>query len=201
MEFSIYQDSRRGGRKTNQDRIGYTYSRDSLLLVVCDGMGGHAGGEIASHLVARLFLERFEREAQPMLRSPTLFLQECMETAHQALLDYSARFQLVDTPRTTCVAAVIQANYAYWAHAGDTRLYFMRQGRSVHQTRDHSKVQFLVDNGVLTAEQALVHPDRNKVFSCLGGDIEPTVDYSPRVPIHEGDVVLLCTDGVWGAYD
>ncbi len=200
MEFSIYQDSRRGGRKTNQDRVGYTYSRDSLLMVVCDGMGGHTGGEIASHLAVRLFLERFEQEAQPMLRSPTLFIQDTMQRAHRALLDYAQRFKLVDTPRTTCVVCVVQANYIYWAHAGDSRLYMFRGGKIAHQTRDHSKVQYLVDSGAITAKQAQVHPDRNKVFSCLGGEIEPAVDYSPRIPMQQGDVVLISTDGLWGQF-
>jgi PPM family protein phosphatase len=201
MEFSIYQDSRRGGRKTNQDRVGYTYSRDALLMVVCDGMGGHTGGEIASHLCVRLFLERFEQEAQPMLRSPTMFLQDAMQRSHQALLDYAARFKLVDTPRTTCVAAVIQANYIYWAHAGDSRLYMFRGGALSQQTRDHSKVQYLLDSGLISAKDALVHPDRNKVFSCLGGEVEPAIDYSPRLPLQSGDVLLLATDGLWAQFD
>ncbi len=201
MEFSIYQDSRRGGRKTNQDRVGYTYSRDALLMVVCDGMGGHTGGEIASHLVVRLFLERFEQEAQSMLRSPTLFIQDTMQRAHQALLDYASRFKLVDTPRTTCVVCILQANYAYWAHAGDSRLYMFRNGKLFKQTRDHSKVQYLVDAGAITAKQAAVHPDRNKVFSCLGGEVEPAIDYSPRLPLVNGDVMLLCSDGLWAAFE
>jgi serine/threonine protein phosphatase PrpC len=201
MEFSIYQDSRRGGRKTNQDRVGYTYSRDALLMVVCDGMGGHTGGEIASHLCVRLFLERFEQEAQPMLRSPTLFIQDTMQRAHTALLDYAARFKLVDTPRTTCVACVIQANYVYWAHSGDSRLYMFRNSGLIHQTRDHSKVQYLVDSGLITPAQALTHPDRNKVFSCLGGEVEPAIDYSPRLPLQNGDTLLLASDGLWAQFD
>jgi PPM family protein phosphatase len=201
MEFSIYQDSRRGGRKTNQDRVGYTYSRDALLMVVCDGMGGHTGGEIASHLVVRLFLERFEQEAQPMLRSPTIFMQDTMQRAHKALLDYATRFRLVDTPRTTVVACVIQANYVYWAHAGDSRLYMFRDGKLAHLTRDHSKVQYLVDSGAITQKQAGTHPDRNKVFSCLGGEIEPAIDYSPRTPLVGGDVLLMATDGLWASFE
>jgi PPM family protein phosphatase len=201
MEFSIYQDSRRGGRKTNQDRVGYTYSRDALLMIVCDGMGGHAGGEIASHLVVRLFLERFEQEAQPMLRSPTLFIQDTLHRAHQALLDYAMRFKLLDTPRTTCVVCVVQANYVYWAHAGDSRLYMFRGGKLLKQTRDHSKVQYLIDAGAITPKQATEHPDRNKVFSCLGGEIDPSIDYSPRTPLQVGDVILICTDGLWAQFE
>jgi PPM family protein phosphatase len=71
MEFSIFQETRRGARKVNQDRLGYVYTRDALCLVVCDGMGGHVGGEIAAHIVVRLIIERFEAEAKPILSSPS----------------------------------------------------------------------------------------------------------------------------------
>ena len=67
MRFTIFQESRKGAREVNQDRIAYTYSRDTLLLVVADGMGGHVGGEIAAQIAVRLFIERFQQEAKPIL--------------------------------------------------------------------------------------------------------------------------------------
>ena len=200
MEFSIFQETRRGGRKVNQDRVGYIYTRDALFIVVADGMGGHVGGEIAAHITVRLLLERFEIEAKPILFSPVLFLQNAFKAAHEALSDYAQRFRLVDTPRTTCVACVIQDDAAFWAHAGDSRLYHMRRGGLVARTRDHSKVQYLLDNGVITAQEAIRHPDRNKVFSCFGGGVDPTVDFSARVPLHAGDILMLCSDGLWSSY-
>ncbi|MBS0320745.1 MAG: serine/threonine-protein phosphatase [Proteobacteria bacterium] len=197
MRFTIFQESRRGSRKVNQDRIAYTYGRDTLLLVICDGMGGHAGGEIAAQICARLFIERFQQEAKPVLRNPLKFLQDTMQRAHAALGSYANQFSMLETPRTTCVAVVVQAGHAYWAHVGDSRFYLFRQGGLIAQTKDHSKVQYLVDQGLIGAHEVVTHPDRNKIFSCLGGLVEPIVDLSKRTPLRNGDVMVLCTDGLW----
>jgi serine/threonine protein phosphatase PrpC len=197
MRFTIFQDSRKGARKVNQDRLAYTYGRDTLLLVVADGMGGHAGGEIAAQICVRLFIERFQQEAKPVLRNPLRFLQETMLRAHAALGSYANQFSMLETPRTTCVACVVQAGHAYWAHAGDSRFYLFRQGGLIGNTKDHSKVQYLVDQGLIGVADMAEHPDRNKVFSCLGGLVDPVIDLSRRTPLRNGDVLVLCTDGVW----
>jgi len=197
MRFTIFQESRKGSRKVNQDRIAYTYSRDTLLLVVADGMGGHAGGEIAAQIAVRLFIERFQQEAKPILRNPLKFLHETMLRAHAALGSYANQFSMLETPRTTCVAVIVQANHAYWAHVGDSRFYLFRQGALIGATKDHSKVQYLVDQGLIAADDVAVHPDRNKIFSCLGGLVDPVIDLSKRTALRNGDVLVLCTDGLW----
>jgi serine/threonine protein phosphatase PrpC len=198
MQFTIFQESRKGSRSTNQDRIAYTYSRDTLLLVVADGMGGHAGGEIAAQIAVRMFVERFHREATPALRSPLAFLHDTMVNAHAALGSYSAQYSMLETPRTTCVACIVQGGHAYWAHVGDSRLCHYRQGSLLSQTRDHSKVQYLVDQGLLSSAEVGEHPDRNKVYSCLGGMANPVIDLSTRALLRDGDILMLCTDGLWG---
>jgi len=198
MRFTIFQDSRKGARKVNQDRIAYTYGRDTLLLVVADGMGGHAGGEIAAQICVRLFIERFQQEAKPVLKHPVQFLQDSMQRAHAALGSYAAQFSMLETPRTTCVACVVQAGQAYWAHVGDSRLYLFRQGGLIGQTKDHSKVQYLIDQGQISDDDVATHPDRNKIFSCLGGLVDPVIDVSRRTPLRNGDVIVMCTDGLWG---
>jgi PPM family protein phosphatase len=200
MRFTIFQESRKGSRAVNQDRIAYTYSRDTLLMVVADGMGGHAGGEIAAQIAVRLFIECFHQQAKPVLKSPLAFLHESMVRAHAALGSYSTQFSMLETPRTTCVACIVQAGFAYWAHVGDSRLSLFRQGALVSQTRDHSKVQYLIDQGLIGAAEAADHPDRNKIYSCLGGLVDPVIDLSNRTPLKNGDVMVMCTDGLWGPF-
>jgi serine/threonine protein phosphatase PrpC len=200
MRFTIFQESRKGAREVNQDRIAYTYSRETLLLVVADGMGGHLGGEIAAQIAVRLFIERFQQEAKPILRNPLKFMQETLLRAHAALASYASQFSMLETPRTTCVAAVVQGNHAYWAHVGDSRLYLLRQGKLIGATKDHSKVQYLVDQGIIAPQDVPTHPDRNKIFSCLGGAAEPVIDLSKRTPLANGDILILCSDGLWSVY-
>jgi serine/threonine protein phosphatase PrpC len=198
MKFSIYQESRRGARKSNQDRIAYSYGREALIMIVADGMGGHLHGEVAAQIAVQFVIEAFEREAKTKLADPFMFLIKSITNAHHAIVGYAVANKLEDTPRTTCVACVVQDSIAYWAHVGDSRLYLIRNGRVQAQTKDHSRVQMLVDAGRVREEAVAAHPDRNKIFNCLGGDTPPQVDISRKTALRTGDVALLCTDGVWG---
>jgi PPM family protein phosphatase len=198
MRFSIFQESRKGGRKANQDRTSYAYTRDALLMVVADGMGGHLHGEVASQIAVQLLTEAFQREAKPTLADPLDFLQRSILDAHYALGDYAKARNLVESPRTTCVACVVQEANAYWAHAGDSRLYHVREGRIQAVTRDHSRVQMLVDQGRVREEAVQNHPDRNKIFNCIGATARPQVELSKPAPLREDDALILCSDGLWG---
>lgn len=197
MKFSIYQSSRQGGRRYNQDRVAYSYSKEALLLVVADGMGGHFHGEIAAQMTVQLIAEMFQKQAHPLLKDPLFFLDEAMHAVHEAISDYSAEHELLESPRTTCVACVIQRNVAHWAHVGDSRLYFFRRGRLVTRTQDHSRVQQMFDQGKITEAQMTTHPERNKIYNCLGGMISPEVELSKRMQVEPGDTIILCSDGLW----
>lgn len=197
MKFSIFQSSRQGGRKYNQDRLAYSYSRDALLMVVADGMGGHFHGEIAAQIAVQFLVDNFQQQAAPALQDPFRFLLETFNHAHEAIGDYVLAHGLSEHPRTTCVACVVQDNHAYWAHVGDTRLYFFRQGKLMTCTRDHSLVQQLFERGKISEEQMATHPDRNKIYNCLGGPIRPDIEFSRKVPLSDGDTLLLCSDGLW----
>jgi protein phosphatase len=199
VRFSIYQDSKKGGRKVNQDRMGYLYTRDSLLMVVADGMGGHARGEIASEITLQTVAAMFQRLAKPMLPDPARFLEDSISASHRELHRYRAENSLPEAPRTTVVACVIQQGLATWAHAGDSRLYLIRGPRIAARTVDHSRVHHLVSSGLISDEDAKDHPERNRIYNCVGAYVAPTVEIGHPTALHSGDVVMLCSDGLWGA--
>jgi len=198
MKFSIFQESRIGGRPLNEDRLGYRYTSEALVMVLADGLGGHGHGELAAETAVRSIIGTFDRQARPRLANPSHFLADAMAEAHTAILSQSGIRQLDDLPRTTCVTCVVQDGIACWAHAGDSRLYLLRQGQVTARTRDHSRVQALIDEGTLTAAGARSHPSRNILTSCLGSDQPPRFEFSEKMPLRFGDVVVLCSDGVWG---
>jgi PPM family protein phosphatase len=198
MKFTVYQNSRQGGRQYNQDRLGYSYSRDALLLVVADGMGGHLHGEIAAQIAVELLTHQFQKKAQPFIKTPNQFLQDALLQCHGAIADYASKHNLLEIPRTTVVACIIQDGTLFWAHVGDSRLYLLRKGEILLQTKDHSKVQKLLNDGKITAAEALTHPERNKIYNCLGGTIRPEIELGGKMPLIDSDTLLLCTDGLWG---
>jgi serine/threonine protein phosphatase PrpC len=198
MKFTIYQASRQGGRKNNQDRVAYSYSREVLLMVVADGMGGHMHGEIAAQIAVQTLTDQFQKMARPRLDDPQAFLAEAITHAHFAINDYAVEQDLLEIPHTTIVATVIQDNTAYWAHAGDSRLYLFSDGGLIARTEDHTSVAKLVREGLITEEEAAHHPERNRVSNCLGGYIPPQVECNAPIPLHDADTMLLCTDGIWG---
>jgi serine/threonine protein phosphatase PrpC len=197
MKFTIFQDSLVGDRSGNEDRVGYAYGKDVLLMVICDGMGGHHGGEIAAEIAVQEITRRFKIEARNKVKRPFEFLVSSVQAAHRAIVAHADAQHMLECPRTTCVAAIVQNGYAYWAHAGDSRLYVLRGGRLLAQTSDHSKVQQMIESGQITPEQAKTHPDRNKIFSCLGGVVPPHIDMGREIRLEVGDTIVLSTDGFW----
>jgi PPM family protein phosphatase len=199
MRFSIYQHSEIGGRSANQDRMGYCFTRDSLLMVVADGMGGHLRGEVAAQIALQSTGAIFQAMAKPALDDPVEFLDQSLRRAHRDILRYQEAHNLPESPRTTVVACVVQGGIAWWAHAGDSRLYLIRRSAVANRTRDHSKVQTMVALGLLQPGEEDYHPERNKVLNCLGSPFEPTIEINPPVTLQQGDLLLLCTDGLWSA--
>jgi serine/threonine protein phosphatase PrpC len=197
VRFTIFQDSRQGDRKGNEDRVGYSYSRDVLLMTIADGMGGHIDGEVAAELAVTEITRRFQQEARNRLKKPAEFLTSAIQSAHRSIVSHAVENNLLECPRTTVVACIVQNGNAYWAHAGDSRLYVLRRGELVAATQDHSRVQMMIEAGEITEEMAARHPERNKIFSCLGGVVPPQIAVAREFPLESGDTLVLSTDGFW----
>ena len=197
MRFSVYQISRKGGRDKNEDRMGYCYTRDSGLFALADGMGGHPEGEVASQLALQTMAALFQRDAKPTLADPLRFLHDAIVAGHHQLLRYATEKALIDTPRTTIVACVMQGNAAFWAHCGDSRLYLVRGDKLIARTRDHSytELQETLSKVVPMGEKF----NRNVLFTCLGSPGKPVVDTAGPLLLQPGDRMLLCSDGLWGS--
>ncbi len=196
MRFTVYQVSRKGGREKNEDRIGYCYTRDSGLFALADGMGGHPEGEVASQLALQTIAALFQRDSKPTLPDPLKFLQEAIMAGHHQLLRYATQKALIDTPRTTIVACLLQGSFAYWAHCGDSRLYLVRGDKMVSRTRDHSYSELHQTlNQVVPLNSKF---NRNVLFTCLGSPGKPVIDTVGPIRLQSGDKLLLCSDGLWG---
>jgi serine/threonine protein phosphatase PrpC len=186
-----------GGREENQDRVSAAVAEQSALLVVVDGMGGHANGAKAAEVTQQVILEAFWHTPQPLF-DPMGFLHLTLGRAHEEVVKLGAHLSIEHRPRATCAVCVVQQGATWWAHVGDSRLYHLRQGALMSRTRDHSHVELLLREGLITADQAQVHPMRNFVECCLGGDpILPDMTLAKRRPLEPNDVLLVCTDGMW----
>jgi serine/threonine protein phosphatase PrpC len=186
-----------GGREENQDRVAAAVAEHVALLVVADGMGGHANGARAAEVTREIVLDAFGHTAQPLF-DPLGFLHLILGRAHEEVVKLGASLPLEQRPRATCALCLVQQGASWWAHVGDSRIYHLRAGSLIARSRDHSHVEVLLREGLITAEQAHAHPMRNYVECCLGGDpILPDMTITRRRPLESGDVLMVCTDGLW----
>lgn len=196
MQVEYADISLLGHREDNQDRVAAAVAEHASLLVVVDGMGGHADGARAAEVTQQVVLETFWHTPQPLF-DPLGFLHLTLGRAHEEVVKIGLHLPLEQRPRATCAVCLVQESSAWWVHVGDSRIYHIRQ-QAVTRTRDHSHVELLVREGLITSEQAQTHPMRNFVECCLGGDpIMPDMSLGRRCALQRGDVLMVCTDGLW----
>ena len=193
MQLETGVVSRIGDRETNQDRAVISSRNGATLLVVADGMGGHADGAAAAEAAVGAFERAFTGRGDP-----AKFLEGAMQEAHRAAVTLGDGMPIEVRPRTTCVAAVVSGKRAWWAHVGDSRAYLVRGGATQTRTRDHSHVEMLLQAGEIDEGDVHGHPLRNLVERCLGGEPEPVeVELRGPVALEPDDILLLCSDGFW----
>ncbi|MET0657337.1 MAG: protein phosphatase 2C domain-containing protein [Steroidobacteraceae bacterium] len=186
-----------GDREDNQDRVSIAVNGHAALMIVIDGMGGHSDGSRAADTALQSLLRSFSQTTTPLF-DPIGFLHLALSRAHDDVARLGSSLSVDSRPRATIAVSLVQDGAAYWAHIGDSRIYLIRSGRVVRRTRDHSHVELLLREGKITESEVATHPMRNFVECCLGGDPAiPEMSISTRQLLQPGDVLLLCTDGIW----
>lgn len=196
FEIEIVTLSKQGGRDYNEDAYGHWNDERHVLCVVADGAGGHGGGDVASAVVRRSVLDGFA--AQPGIDAG--LLRQLLGRANLDVVARQAEGGKLATMRSTVVLAAIdlQAKEVAFAHSGDSRAYLFRGGSIARRTSDHSLVQQMVEGGMLDEEGARLHPQRNMLLSALGSvEPAPEIAVSRPLALQMGDVLLLCSDGLW----
>jgi protein phosphatase len=181
-------------KQVNEDSSGYAETPAGHLAVVCDGMGGHSGGREASQAAVKTILDHFANDTGET--PPGALLTRSIEAAARAVYAIGGSSPPELRPGSTCVAVLFHDGFADVAHVGDSRVYLVRRGSIRRVTRDHSMVQDLIDSGVLSPEEALHHPDANKITRALGIGAEVEVELSEQVVLEAGDTFVLATDGL-----
>jgi protein phosphatase len=187
-------------RSRNEDYYGKYEGHFGSLFLVCDGMGGHARGDIASRIAVDTIKEYFQGLTDPISQSVEHLIAISIEQAHQNIMRHVQENPDHAGTGTTLVLLLIKGNQYWFAHVGDSRIY-LKQGNTIHQiTKDHSEVQGMVDAGILTPEQAKDHPRKNFIARALGAH-NPTPDISGPHELKSGDTFMMCTDGLSGYFE
>lgn len=184
-------------RDSNQDQVGYSKSADSktVLAIVADGMGGHLGGEVASRCAVELMLQDYGNGEQSVLSAKGL--KRYFNRVNTAIYHQAQGSAALQGMGTTLVSLAIARGMACYAFVGDSRLYLLRAGDCRQLSKDHTVVAEMLKQGLITAEAAAVHPDKNVITRAIGTYPNVDVDSSNKpLPIKIGDCFLLCSDGL-----
>jgi len=183
-------------RAHNEDRVAHTRTPRGIVWMVCDGMGGHVAGEKAAELAIQAVVDFFSRAPE---EEPPRLLELALYEANEAIYKIGQLYPQYRRMGTTCVLALYTHGRVYYAHVGDSRLYLYRDRQLVQKTQDHSYVQFLISQGLLTPEEAQFHPRRHVILRALGLSSRPEPEVAPDpIEVRSGDVLLLCSDGLSG---
>ena len=185
-------------RNTNQDSYAAGEMLDGTAwAVVCDGMGGANGGNIASANAVKIISEYISSSYHEEMGSNSIktLLQSALYGANVRLYDMSKTIESLNGMGTTVVSAIISNGTAHIAHAGDSRAYLIHEGKLSQITKDHSIVQSMVDKGQITPEEAKNHPNKNVITRALGVDEDIKIEYN-ELSFTPDDCILICTDGL-----
>lgn len=185
-------------REQNEDYMAHFNTPLGYCIIICDGMGGHAAGQVASQNAVGA-IQQYLQDKQNENSDITVALKNAIEFANFQLREMMTKDPALKGMGTTCVLALIKDGWLYTAHAGDSRLYLIRKGSTEQITKDHSSVQKLIDIGVLTEKEAELSDKKNQISKAIGvfEKVDPAISETP-VALHKNDIILLCSDGLTG---
>ncbi len=183
-----------GGRTDNEDFLGYRMAKEAGFWALADGLGGHRGGQVASRLAVEAAMASFDEN--PAIDEAALNAH--LLRANRAVLDRQTAEPELSHMRTTMVLLLASPETAMWAHAGDSRLYWFREGKIREQTLDDSVPQRLVAAGEISADQIRFHEDRSRLLNSIGTreDVVASHRAMPGAP-QPSDAFLMASDGFW----
>lgn len=184
-----------GDRDVNQDALGESFGAGIGCYVMADGAGGHEGGAIAARTVVDSALGAFTQ--QPGFGAEVL--QTCVAQAADAVAHVKLEDPALASMHATLAVLLVDSAKAKacWAHVGDTRVYLFRGGRVRHVTRDHSLAQQFIDAGLAKDTDLRAHAQRSMLYAAIGVEGQPAASIQAPLDVVPGDVLLVCTDGLW----
>lgn len=193
IDYAMFTD--KGERLINEDFVCEAHSDGNYVFVLADGLGGHGGGDVASKLVAETITSLFENNCSD------IFIDNCFIEAQKSLLEHQKCQCASTSMKTTAVVLYIKDDKINYGHIGDSRLYFIKKGKIISRTLDHSVPQMLVFSGEIKEKDIRHHEDRNRLLRCMGNEWDDTC---PKYQIDVQDLqaengmsFLMCSDGFW----
>lgn len=183
----------RGGRQNNEDSIRSAHVENVWCFVLCDGLGGHQCGEVASALVSETVCTAFENA--PAVTADVLksYIENAAQSLENARMADDEKYDM----SSTVIALLTDGEKAVWAHAGDSRLYYISDGEIAKITDDHSIAFWEYSNGIISYDDIRTSPNQNKLLRCISDTDRLDLDISEEIEIRNGDAFLLCSDGFW----
>ncbi len=181
-------------RKINEDNFGSISGAFGILLIICDGMGGYKGGEIASQTAVKSIENHFEKLNGNY--DPPQEIYNAFNSANNSIIQNANNDSTLSDMGSTVVLVLLKDGLVHYANLGDSRIYRIRQGKILQLTKDNSLVQQMIDSNIITENEAKTHPKKHVITKALGidTDLEPEM-YQP-FKLQENDIIILCSDGL-----
>ncbi len=186
-------------RSINQDYVRYFQkNKDESLIVLCDGMGGHNAGEIASQMTCDDIIEHYKNHGDFENENEIqVWMQDIINHAHKTVKEKSLEFEELEGMGTTVVIMLIKDNHLYVSHVGDSRAYLFEDNQLIQLTKDDTLVNVLLDSGTISKDEALVHPQKNILLQAVGVSDVLKISFVSRM-INEA-IILVCSDGLYNS--